>query len=157
MTEALLYLLAIVGINYGFEHTSVVHISASMVWPPMSIAAGLVFVLRDYAQRSVGARPVVLWMLAGALLSYFLASPAIALASLMAFVVSEVVDWVVYTVSRRSFTQRVLISSLVSAPIDSVVFLYLIHMLSPASVVIMTASKAVGIGLCMFAAGTKEK
>lgn len=158
MVACLFYLASIVAINFGFEHTSVVPLYGDTVWPPMSVAAGVVFVLRDYAQRAVGVRPVVLWMLTGAALSYILASPAIALASLMAFVVSEAVDWIVYTTSKRTFAQRVLISSLASAPIDSVVFLHLINMLSPASVVVMTLSKAAGIGLCAWAAmGRKEK
>jgi uncharacterized PurR-regulated membrane protein YhhQ (DUF165 family) len=145
------YLAAIVAINFGFEHTSVVMLPGGAVWPPMSIAVGAIFVLRDYAQRAAGDVAVMAWMIAGAVISYFMASPAIAAASLAAFVVSEAVDWLVYTTTKRSMAQRVALSSVISAPIDSAAFLYLIGMLSPTSVAIMTASKVIGITACMAA------
>lgn len=149
MKACLAYLAAIVAINFGFEHTNVVLLPGGAVWPPMSVAVGAIFVLRDYAQRAAGDKAVIFWMLGGALLSYFMASPAIALASLSAFVVSEFVDWIVYTTTRRSLAQRVALSSVISAPVDSAAFLYLIGMLSPTSVAIMTASKLIGIAACM--------
>jgi uncharacterized PurR-regulated membrane protein YhhQ (DUF165 family) len=56
--------------------------------------------------------------------SYALASPAIALASGLAFLVSELVDWAVFTpVAGRSIPLAVLSSSVVSAPVDTVLFL----------------------------------
>lgn len=149
MKACLAYLAAIVAINFGFEHTRVVMLPGGAVWPPMSVAVGIIFVLRDYAQRAAGSRAVLGWMLAGAAISYAMASPVVAVASLAAFMVSEVVDWIVYTVTRRSFVERVAISSAASAPIDSVVFLSMIGMLSPASVAIMTASKLIGISVCV--------
>ena len=69
------YLASMVLVNVGFAYVPLIH-----GWPPMSLAVGLVFVLRDFAQREIGHR-VILLMLAGAVLSYFMASPAIALAS----------------------------------------------------------------------------
>lgn len=138
---ASLYLIAIVAVNVGFALVPLVH-----GWSPMSLAVGLVFVLRDLAQREVGHR-VILLMLAGAALSYFMASPAIAFASCAAYLVGESVDWAVYTWSRRPLHDRVLLSSLVGTPLDSAVFLLLIGVFSWWGVLLMTASKMLGAAL----------
>ncbi|MGF1461587.1 MAG: VUT family protein [Maricaulaceae bacterium] len=42
----------------------------------------------------------------------------------MAFAISEIVDWAVYTFTKRPLSQRILLSSAFSAPIDSTVFLF---------------------------------
>lgn len=39
--------------------------------------------------------------------------------------VSETIDWLVYSLTRRPFADRVLLSTCASAPIDSAVFLLL--------------------------------
>jgi queuosine precursor transporter len=80
-------------------------------------------------------------MLVGAVLSYFMASPAVAIASCAAYLVSELVDWAVYTFSKRPLDQRVLLSSALGTPIDSAVFLGLIGFFSVGGVLLMTASK----------------
>lgn len=132
------YLLSIVVINFGFVHAPIIH-----GWPPMSLAVGFVFVLRDFAQREIGHR--VLWiMLVGAVLSYWMASPAVAAASCAAYLAGETVDWLVFTYSGKPLHQRVVISSLASTPIDSAVFLGLIGYLSAWGVLLMTVSKMLG-------------
>jgi len=132
---AMLYLVSIVLINIGFVHVPLIH-----GWPPMSLAVGLVFVLRDFAQREIGHK-VLLVMLAGAVISFFMASPAVAVASCAAYLVSELVDWAVYTFSKRPLAQRVLLSSALGTPVDSAVFLGLIGFFSVSGVLLMTASK----------------
>lgn len=132
---AMLYLVSIVLINIGFVHVPLIH-----GWPPMSLAVGLVFVLRDFAQREIGHK-VLLVMLAGAAISFFMASPAVAVASCAAYLVSELVDWAVYTFSKRPLAQRVLLSSALGTPVDSAVFLGLIGFFSVSGVLLMTASK----------------
>ncbi|GAH45978.1 unnamed protein product, partial [marine sediment metagenome] len=62
-------------------------------------------------------------MLAGCGLSYWMAAPQIALASAAAFIVAESFDWAVFTFTRRPLADRVLLSSLISGPVDSTVFL----------------------------------
>jgi uncharacterized PurR-regulated membrane protein YhhQ (DUF165 family) len=148
MTFSFLYLVAIVGINIGFEHVPMVLLPTGDMWPPMSLAVGMIFVLRDYAQREIGHR-VLLLMLVGAVLSYVLATPAIAMASLAAYIVSETVDWALYTFARMDFRRRVLVSSLISAPVDSAVFLMAIGVHSPSAIVLMTVSKWIGIAALM--------
>ena len=55
-----------------------------------------IFILRDFAQREIGHK-VLGAMAVGAVLSYFMADPFVAFASVVAFMISELVDWVVYT------------------------------------------------------------
>jgi uncharacterized PurR-regulated membrane protein YhhQ (DUF165 family) len=136
-----LYLLSIVLINVGFAYVPLIH-----GWPPVSLAVGLVFVLRDFAQREIGHK-VILLMLLGAVLSYFMASPAVAVASCAAYLLGELVDWAVYTFSGRPLSQRVLLSSLLGTPIDSAVFLALIGFFSWGGVALMTLSKMLGAAL----------
>lgn len=144
MTFSALYLFAIVAINIGFEHVPMVALPGGELWPPMSLAVGIIFVLRDYAQREIGHR-VLLLMVIGAILSYVMATPAIAAASLAAYIVSETTDWAVYTFTGWEFDRRVFWSSMLSAPVDSAIFLWAIGVHSVAAVLLMTASKWIGI------------
>jgi uncharacterized PurR-regulated membrane protein YhhQ (DUF165 family) len=138
MTFSVLYLLAMVATNVGFVHVPLWH-----GWPPMALAVGLVFVLRDFAQREIGHH-VILLMLLGAVLSYVMASPFVAVASCAAYVVGETVEWAIYTWTRRPFRDRMLISCLVATPLDSAVFLGLIGGFSWGAVALMTVSKMLG-------------
>ncbi|MCW9033767.1 MAG: VUT family protein [Rhodospirillales bacterium] len=140
---ALLYIILIVVVNYGFTVVPLVPLPDGTMWPPMSLAVGFIFVVRDFAQREIGHK-VLLAMLIGATLSYFMASPFVAVASVAAFLVSELADWVVYTVTNKPLSQRIFYSSLIGTPIDSAVFLYLIGHFSIAGVIAMTLSKLVG-------------
>jgi queuosine precursor transporter len=138
-----LYVLSVVLVNYGFSVVPLIQLPSGDMWPPMSLAVGFIFVVRDFAQREVGHK--ILWaMLIGGAISWFMASPMIAVASVVAFSVSELMDWVVYSFTRYDFPKRVLLSSTVGTPVDSVVFLYLIGILSFWGVLAMTASKMVG-------------
>tara|TARA_R110002012_G_C11636975_1_gene610284 strand:- start:1711 stop:2094 length:384 start_codon:yes stop_codon:yes gene_type:complete len=110
------------------------------MYPPMSIAVGLVFILRDYSQKEIGHK-VIFAMLIGALLSYFMADPYIAFASLVAFIVAETVDWGVYTFTNKPLRERILLSSLFSTPIDSALFLYMIGHFSLLATATMFVSK----------------
>jgi len=127
------YVLSVVAINVAFAHWP----SLNWLW---SIGVGSIFVTRDFCQRSIG-HWVILPMISGILLSYFLASPFVALASAAAFAVSEAADWIVFTVTKRQLSDRVLLSCGVSAPADSLVFLGLIGALSPMAFSAQVASK----------------
>ena len=134
------YVVCIVLVNWGFTVVPLVELWNGEMWPPMSLVVGLIFVLRDYAQRAIGHK-VVIAMLVGGVLSWWMANPYVAVASVSAFLISECVDWGVYTWTRRPFRDRVLLSSLLGTPIDSIVFLALIGHLSMIGVVAMTLSK----------------
>ncbi len=136
------YIILIVLVNWGFTVVPLIPILGEM-FPPMSLAVGLIFVLRDFAQREIGHK-VIGAMLIGGLLSYFMADPFVAIASVTAFLISESADWAVYTWTKKPFAQRILISSIVSTPIDSAVFLAMIGHFSILAVVLMTISKMIG-------------
>tara|TARA_R100001594_G_scaffold98341_1_gene132756 strand:- start:119 stop:583 length:465 start_codon:yes stop_codon:yes gene_type:complete len=136
------YIILIVLVNWGFTVVPLIPILGEM-FPPMSLAVGLIFVLRDFAQREIGHK-VIGVMLVGGLLSWFMADPFVAVASVTAFLISESADWGIYTWTKKPFAQRILISSIVSTPIDSAVFLAMIGHFSILAVVLMTISKMIG-------------
>ena len=133
------YILSIALINMGFVYVPLIPFFDTM-YPPMSIIVGLIFILRDYAQREIGHK-VIGAMLIGAFLSYIMADPFVAIASLVAFLVSESVDWGVYTLTDKPLHQRILISSLIATPIDSALFLHMIGHFSLLATITMFVSK----------------
>jgi uncharacterized PurR-regulated membrane protein YhhQ (DUF165 family) len=136
------YMLAIVVVNWLFDLLPVIQTPLG-AWPPASIIVGFVLILRDLAQRQAG-HYVLIAMLAAGIITYVMVDPFIALASVAAFLVSETADWIVYTVTKRPLADRILASSAVSSPLDSVVFLGLIGFLSPASFILQSLSKFAG-------------
>ncbi len=138
-----LYIVLIVAVNYGFSVVPLVELPGGGKWPPMTLVVGFIFVARDFAQKEIG-HSVILAMLAAAAISYFMADPFIAVASLAAFLVSEFCDWAVYSFTKKPFHQRVLLSSALGTPVDSVIFLGIIGIASLEGVVLMTVSKMIG-------------
>ncbi len=138
-----LYIALIVAVNYGFSVVPLVDLPGGDKWPPMTLVVGLIFVMRDFAQREIG-HSVILAMLVAAAISYFMADPFVAIASLVAFLVSEFGDWAVYSCTKKPFAQRILISSAISTPIDSAIFLYMLEIASVQAIVLMTLSKMIG-------------
>jgi len=138
-----LYIALIVAVNYGFTVVPLVEMPGGEKWPPMSLVVGFIFVARDFAQREIGHRVIIAMLLAG-VLSYIMASPFVAVASLSAFLVSEFADWAVYSFTGRPLAQRVLLSSALGTPLDSGIFLALIGHFSVIGIVVMTFSKMLG-------------
>jgi uncharacterized PurR-regulated membrane protein YhhQ (DUF165 family) len=100
------------------------------LFQPLAIVTGLVLVVRDFAQRELkhwvwGA------MIVGLLLSTLTSWITVVVASGLAFLVSETVDWAVYTFSNRPLSQRIMVSSLASAPLDQIVFIGLASLVAP--------------------------
>jgi len=135
---SIMYVVSIVTVNWLFTI-----IPPIGIWQPTSVIVGLIFIFRDLSQRECG-HWVILVMLAGGAISYFMSDPFVAIASVSAFLVSEVLDWVVYTVTKRPLRDRILFSSAVGTPIDSIVFTAMIGIMNPTNVIIMTASKMIG-------------
>ena len=90
---------------------------------PLTVVTGLVFVFRDFVQRRMGHRVLIVMALAIAW-SFFYAWPVIALASGIAFAVSEITDWLIFTFTRYRLSTRIILSSAVAAPVDTTIFLY---------------------------------
>lgn len=138
----ILYIGVIVASNILLIQLQPVHLFGIVV-PPAIVAFGFTFVFRDFSQREMG-HYVLLAIAAAAFLTYVLAGPAVAFASVTAFVVAELADWLIYSLSKRPFAQRILISSLVSVPVDTLVFYQLLGILDPTSLIAGVVIKLIG-------------
>lgn len=89
-------------------------------------AAGLTLVARDWVHDLAGRWTVLGCIAAGAGLSALLAGPRLALASGLAFAISETADLLVYQpLRRRGWARAVIVSNLVGSAVDTLVFLAL--------------------------------
>jgi len=136
-----IYITTVVAINMAFAYIPPIVLFDGTIFTAGSVIAGLVFIARDFAQREVGHKVVLLLMAAAGLLSYLLADPFVAIASIAAFAISEISDYIVYSKYKGDFNKRVIFSSLVSVPIDTTVFLAIISHLSALSFAVMCISK----------------
>src|SRR5690606_8773589 len=94
--------------------------------PSGVLVVGAALVLRDVVHERLGAGWALLAIAVGAVLSVFLAPPALVVASLAAFTLAELADFGVYTpLRRRNLTLAVLLSGVVGAALDSALFLWL--------------------------------
>lgn len=137
----ILYVITVVLINIGFSYVPMIETPIGWL-SPMAVVVGLVFVIRDYAQRAAG-HYVLAAMALATLLSYLLADPFVAIASAAAFASSELADWLIYTATKKPFHKRVLYSSIISAPIDTAVFLFGISGFTLGTFMLMVGSKLV--------------
>jgi len=131
------YISSVVLINYAFS--SAPHLD--IIW---SAWGGLVFILRDMVQTRFGHGALIA-MLAALVLSYITSEPAIALASATAFAVSECIDWLVFTLTKRPLHDRLWLSSALSIPVDTFIFFGMIGALTPAVAGTALASKFAGV------------
>jgi hypothetical protein len=130
-----LFALTIPAANYLIQHvgtTCVPHgpclipVLPGLRAPSGVLMIGAALVLRDLVQRRLGVLAAVFAILFGALLSAFLAPPALVVASAVAFLFSEFADLAVYTpLARRGLVLAVIASSVVGLVVDSIVFLWL--------------------------------
>ena len=97
------YISSVVLINFAFS--SAPHLD--VIW---SAWGGLVFILRDMVQTRYGHGALIA-MLMALVLSYVTSEPAIALASATAFFISELIDWLVFSITRRPLRDRLWLSS----------------------------------------------
>lgn len=109
-----------------------------------NVIVGFVFVLRDYAQREIGHKVLIATALA-AIPVYWLAGPGLTVASLTAFALSEAMDWAVYSFTKRPLQNRILLSAMLSVPVDTLAFQHLAGYLTPAAFLTEVLSKAVGV------------
>jgi uncharacterized PurR-regulated membrane protein YhhQ (DUF165 family) len=111
--------------NWLISHFGVVPVGFGLVAPAGVYAVGVAFTLRDIVHRTLGPYAVMAAIVAGAALSWLIA-PQFALASGVAFLVSELSDLIVYTPLReRSWVGAVVMSNTVGLVVDSALFLTL--------------------------------
>jgi uncharacterized PurR-regulated membrane protein YhhQ (DUF165 family) len=119
------YIATIVLANWTIATFGVIPVGFGLLAPAGVLWAGLAFTLRDLTQDRLGQGWTVGAIVAGALLSAFL-SPALALASGAAFLVSELADLSVYTpLRRRNWYAAIVLSNTVGLALDSLLFLWL--------------------------------
>lgn len=118
------YILAIVGANALVVAFGLLPLGPFLI-PAGTFLAGLCFGLRDLLQRDMGKRWAVVAILVGAGLSALL-SPQLALASGAAFLVSELLDFAIYTrLLRRGWVPAVVASNVAGGVLDTALFLLL--------------------------------
>lgn len=134
VVAGLLYIGCIFLANWLISNVGVVPVGFGLMAPAGVFAVGATFTFRDVTQAHLGRWPVVAAILVGAGLSYLIAGPdkipgglvPIAVASGLAFLVSEASDFAVYTPLReRNWIAAVSLSNTVGAVFDSLIFLYL--------------------------------
>ena len=119
------YILTIIGANWMTVTFGLVPIGFGLVTAG-TFAAGAALLLRDAVQVTMGKVISLAAIVVGIGISYVVADPMIAVASALAFAASELVDFAVFTPMRaRSLARAVVISSVVSAPVDTVLFLHI--------------------------------
>lgn len=120
------WLIGHVGTVCPPNNPCLVPVAPGLMAPSGVLMIGLALVLRDLVQRRLGPAWSVNAVIAGAVLSAFLAPPELVIASAVAFLFSELADFLVYTpLQRRRFMLAVVASSTVGLVVDSVLFLYL--------------------------------
>ncbi len=99
-------------------------VAPGIMAPSGVLMVGLALVLRDLVQRRLGLVWAVVAILIGGALSWLIAPPALVIASVTAFLISEFADLAVYTpLQRRGLVLAVVASSVVGLVFDSLVFL----------------------------------
>lgn len=94
--------------------------------PSGVLMIGAALVLRDMVHEAGGIRAALAAIVIGGVLSWFVAPPALVIASVAAFVLAELADLAVYApLRRRRLGLAVLASGIVGSVIDSAVFLAL--------------------------------
>ena len=121
---ALIYVALIPFVNWSFSWAPTVHLPGleEFGFNPVTVVTGLVLVVRDFTQREMRHK-VLIAMAMGVAWSFYYAPANIALASATAFAIAELIDWALFTFTRFRLSTRVMLSSLIAAPVDTTVFL----------------------------------
>ena len=139
----LTYIVSVVLINSLFLYVPLITIFGTTM-TPADITAGSIYVFRDFAQREI-KHHIIFAMIIACGLSYFFANSSIALASFVAFSSAELIDYLIFTFTKKPLSERLLFSALTCAPIDSAIFCYMINSLHWLDFTVMTMAKIIGI------------
>lgn len=125
MPYLILFIATIFFANWAIVTFGLVPVGPGLIAPAGVYFAGLAFTFRDLAQDRLGRGWIVAAIVAGALLSG-LVSEKFAVASGIAFLISELLDFAVYTpLRKRNWLGAVAASNIVGLAADSVIFLWL--------------------------------
>jgi uncharacterized PurR-regulated membrane protein YhhQ (DUF165 family) len=121
--SAVFYLGSIVLANI-LVHTLGLVTVFGLTFPAGAIAIGLTFSTRDFVQERYGKYGCWTWMLVAVVITLAF-NRQLAIASASAFVISEFCDWAIYSYCGGNIEKRLILSNLVSTPVDSVIFVLL--------------------------------
>jgi queuosine precursor transporter len=120
------WLIGHVGTECASNGPCVISVAPGLLAPSGVLMVGAALVLRDLVQRRFGAGIGICAILMGAAISGLLAPPALVIASATAFLISETVDFAVYTpLARKHFVAAVAASGFFGLVVDSAAFLWL--------------------------------
>ncbi len=118
------YVATILLANWAIQQFGPVPVAPGLEAPAGVYFAGLAFTLRDLVQERLGRAFTLGAIVVGAALSAVITTGELALASGAAFLVSELLDFAVYTpLRRRNWIGAVVASNAVGLVADSVLFL----------------------------------
>ena len=145
----LAYIGGVVVINYCFS----VAPHLDFVW---SCAVGFTYILRDMVQVRYGHWSL-LAMAVATVASYLTSDPVVALASVSAFAAAELIDWLVFTITRRPLRDRLWISGLASAPFDTAIFFGMLDIWDPTVWALSIFSKLIGVSVIWTVMKSREQ
>lgn len=120
------YITAIVAANWLTARYGFVPVGFGLMATAGTYAVGFAFVFRNLVQETLGRWVVLAAIVAGAALSWWLSTPALAVASGVTFLISETTDWAVYTpMRRRGWARAAIAGNVAGAVADTFVFLWL--------------------------------
>lgn len=120
---AIAYISSVLLANIFVDYFGVVK-AFGLTFPAGVVFVGLTFSFRDFTQRYWGKWKIWLFIAISTVITLFM-NWQIAVASVSAFLIAETIDWLVFTITKKDFTHRILISNTLSTPIDSMIFVIL--------------------------------
>lgn len=124
IAAAVAFIATVVLANILSSRYGMVGVGFGLMASAGTYAAGAALGLRDAVQEGFGRWGMLAVILIGSALSFVLADPLIATASLVAFSASELADAAIYTPLRdRGWVKAVLASNIVGAVVDTYIFL----------------------------------
>lgn len=124
-TLAITYVGAVVAANYATTEWGMVPVGFGLTATAGTYMIGLLLIVRDSLQDAAGKGAVFAAIAVGAGVSYLVADPFIATASVAAFALAESVDFLIYTPLReRGYIRAALASNIVGAVVDTFIFLW---------------------------------
>jgi uncharacterized PurR-regulated membrane protein YhhQ (DUF165 family) len=105
-----------------------IYVAPGLMATTGSPAIGATFVLRDFIQRRFGLGVSACAVVMGAAIAGLTVPPSLVVASAAGVFVAGCVDMAIYTfIARKRFVAAVVTSSLISAAVDSTVFLWIAY------------------------------
>jgi uncharacterized PurR-regulated membrane protein YhhQ (DUF165 family) len=121
---AVAFLGCIIAANVVTSSLGMVTVGFGLIATAGTYFAGVTFILRDALQDTGGKIATIIVIAIGAVVSFAVSAPFIALASAAAFGLAELADLAVYTpLRKRGYIRAAIASNIVGAFIDTIVFL----------------------------------